>query len=120
MPVDPAEARQRLADLVCAWHDGMRRPLPLATRTAFAWLRASPQPGADPDKARTAARKEYEGGFRPTGERDTSPCLRRAWPDFDALASGGEFEALAQHLLRPLQEALHEKAARNAVAKAAK
>ncbi len=120
LPRDPAEARQRLADLVCAWHDGMRRPLPLATRTAFAWLRASPQPGADPDKARTAARKEYEGGFRPTGERDTSPCLRRAWPDFDALASGGEFEALAQHLLRPLQEALHEKAARNAVAKAAK
>ncbi len=118
LPRDPAEARQRLEDILTAWRDGMGRPLPLAAKTAFALLRASAPTATDPDKARKAARAEYEGGFNRKGERDASPYLQRTWPDFDALWSDGEFPGLAERLLRPLQVAIHEKAGRNSTRRA--
>lgn len=105
-PRDPAEARKRLQEIVEAWHDGMHRPLPLAAKTAFAWLRASFVPQFDEGKARKAARVVYERGFNYEGECAESPYLTRAWPSFDVLWSGGEFAKLADRLLRPLQNAM--------------
>jgi exodeoxyribonuclease V gamma subunit len=89
----------------------MRRPLPLAARTAFAWLRKLP-PGFDvahieaSDDAWSAARIAYEGTSHTDGERDTSAYLCRAWPDFESLSADGEFASLAATLLLPLQRAM--------------
>jgi len=96
----------------------MRSPLPLAPKTAFAWLRAMPEvldDGAGPDaaspeltlhKARNAARKAYEGAYLQQGEVETCAYLQRAYPDFDTLFASGEFAELAESLLRPLQRAI--------------
>ena len=100
-PLAREEAEARLTELLAAWDEGMRRPLPLAVKTALAWLNG----GA------TAARKEYEGdGFKQKGEVDRSDYLRRLWPRFDQLTEGGGFQRLADHLLGPLQQAVHVKA----------
>ncbi|HSO83814.1 exodeoxyribonuclease V subunit gamma [Thiocapsa sp.] len=96
LPVEHAKAH--LTALLAAWQLAMCRPLPLAAKTAFEWLKAG-----DASKARTT----YEGGFMQTGEVATDPYLARAYPDFDALCASGEFAELAESLLRPLYTAMH-------------
>ncbi|PMS32192.1 exodeoxyribonuclease V subunit gamma [Trinickia symbiotica] len=115
-PVAPDEARAHLLALLRAWDEGMRRPLPLAVNTAFAWLgkrrngdgngAREGSPDADETQARDAARAAYEGTSWQPGERDMNAYLCRVYPDFDALAAGGEFEALAVELLQPLHLAI--------------
>ncbi len=109
-PVAPDVARAWLLDLLAAWDEGSRRPLPLAVKTSFAWLRKLPVDfaagaGEIPAEAWDAARTAFEGAARLAGERDTNPYLRRAFPDFDALIAGDEFVALATSLLMPVQRA---------------
>ncbi|WP_260858799.1 exodeoxyribonuclease V subunit gamma [Paraburkholderia sp. BCC1885] len=124
-PLAAEQARAHLLTLLRAWDEGMHRPLPLAVKSAFAWLRK--RPGAldfmDPQDfagaahesaelaaalvdARDAARVTYEGAGRQQGERDTNAYLLRAYPDFGALAASGEFERLAVALLLPLHRAI--------------
>ncbi len=125
-PVALDEAQAWLTQLLSAWQHGMRRPLPLPPKTAFAWLKtaakqspyAEPDLGqtnddgldaahrALPDKAMNAARKVYEGGYQQTGEVDNSVYFQRAFPDFDALVASGEFTKLAELLLHPLLRAM--------------
>ncbi|MFZ4534901.1 exodeoxyribonuclease V subunit gamma [Propionivibrio sp.] len=133
-PMAISEAEAHLKTLLAAWQLGMRRPLPLAAKTAFAWLKVMPapvkvtggtegtanaaerrdgEPAVAPpfpvstlDKAMDAARQAYEGGYRQQGEVDTCAYLQRAYPDFDALFADGEFAELAESLLRPLQRAI--------------
>lgn len=107
-PLTLDEAEAHLATLLRAWHEGMRRPLPLAVRTAFAWLKAA----SDRDKANAMAGAVYHGGYRQSGELETNPYLQRAWPSFDALVESGEFIELAEALLRPLQQAIFAGAAK--------
>ncbi|WP_240161187.1 exodeoxyribonuclease V subunit gamma [Burkholderia sp. Ax-1719] len=109
-PVSPDVARAWLLALMAAWDEGSRRPLPLAVKTAFAWLRKLPvdfaaDTSAIPAEAWDAARTAFEGAVRLPGERDTNPYLRRAFPDFDALIANDEFVALATSLLMPIQRA---------------
>ncbi|GAA5235459.1 exodeoxyribonuclease V subunit gamma [Verticiella sediminum] len=96
-PLPEATARALLRDLLRAWGEGMQRPLPLAVRSAFAWLK-----GHDAAKARA----EYEGGYQHDGER-SDPYLARAYPDYAALTASGEFGELAEALLRPLHRAVY-------------
>ncbi len=96
-PLAPEDARAQLGDLLLAWRDGMRRPLPLAARTAFAWLQ-----GENDDKARA----EYEGGYAQPGEVQTDTYLARAYPDYRRLTASGEFATLAHRLLLPLHLAV--------------
>ncbi|HPI59417.1 exodeoxyribonuclease V subunit gamma [Zoogloea sp.] len=103
-PLDPEHAAAHLDAILQAWQAARSRPLPLAVKTAFAWIKDAP-PGADAAaeaRAAAAARKAYEGDEYTPGERDSSAYLQRAWPDFAAMASGGEFARLAETLLRPL------------------
>jgi len=100
-PLEPDEARAHIDTLLAAWQDGMRRPLPLAIKTAFAWLDGS-----------TSAQSVYEGGYKLTGELESSPYLRRTWPDFETLTRDGEFARLADSLLRPLFTATFVESAR--------
>ena len=136
-PITIGEAQEHLKTILAAWHLGMRRPLPLAAKSAFTWLGTMASPGqidgavdelpveterrkADSEsakltlqsafeKATKATRTTYEGGFKLKGEVETCAYLQRAYPDFDALSASGEFADLAETLLRPLQRAMPAK-----------
>jgi exodeoxyribonuclease V gamma subunit len=91
-------AQDILGNLLLAWYSGMRKPLPVAVKTAFAWLAQT-----DPAKAQVAASKAYEGdGQNTDGERRETPALTRQFPDYAALVAGEEFEGWCETLYRPL------------------
>jgi exodeoxyribonuclease V gamma subunit len=106
-PMASEEVARHWDTLIAAWQQGMTRALPFAVQSAAAWLIAAP-PGADEQKrerAGEAARKAYEDhdpDFMTFGERGRNPYLARAFPDFEALWNGGEFEEWAEALLRPV------------------
>ena len=100
-PMERDRAVRFLGDLLLAWQAGMRQPLPIAVKTAFAWLAQT-----DPLKAEAAARKAYEGdGQTSEGERRESPALSRQFADFDALIADETFSGWCDALYRPLYEA---------------
>ncbi|NWC10681.1 exodeoxyribonuclease V subunit gamma [Pseudomonas agarici] len=100
-PFEAERAEAILGELLLAWRAGMRRPLPVAVKSAFAWLS---QP--DPRKADAAARKVYDGdGINSAGERRESAALARQFADYDALIASEEFEGWCETLYRPLLEA---------------
>ncbi|WP_312600626.1 exodeoxyribonuclease V subunit gamma [Pseudomonas luteola] len=101
-PLETAQAAAALRDLLLAWRRGMCCPLPVAVKTAFAWLNAE----QDPAKAQMAARKSYDGdGVNSLGERAESPALMRQYPDFARLTASEEFEGWCNALYRPMFEA---------------
>ncbi len=107
-PLPPDQARRHLAELLRALDDGLCHPLPLATRTAFAWLKGSGNP--------SAARQTYEGGYNQQGEVETDPYLARVYPDYAALTADGAFTRLAETLYGPLLAALPAATSKQAIA----
>lgn len=100
-PLDPQQAAQRLGELMVARQAGMSAPLPVAPKTAFAWLGQD-----DSDKALAAAARAYEGDERNSGgERDESVALARQFRDFAALTADETFEGWCETLYRPLFDA---------------
>lgn len=100
-PMEEAAALRFLGDLLMAWKTGMRQPLPIAVKTAFAWLGQT-----DAIKADIAARKAYEGdGVTTDGERRESAALARQFADYDALIADENFPGWCDALYRPLLEA---------------
>ena len=100
-PLEQAQAAKLLGYLLLARQTGMCAPLPVAVKTAFAWLAQS-----DPDKALAAAIKQYEGdGRNSAGERSESTALARQFPDFAALSASEEFEGWCESLYRPMFDA---------------
>ncbi|WP_240636175.1 exodeoxyribonuclease V subunit gamma [Caldimonas tepidiphila] len=119
-PRDCDDVRHLIEDIIDAWQEGMTRPLPLAVKTAFAWLQDTQvkEPGKESKKGaqkkdstpKNTAPKVYEGdGYEQPGEVESCPYLRRVWPDYAALSTGGEFQRLAQRLLLPLYKATSAK-----------
>ncbi|MCD2448989.1 exodeoxyribonuclease V subunit gamma [Methylicorpusculum oleiharenae] len=78
-PLPQADALELLKTLAEAWYQGMQAPLPVACRTAFAWL------GAPPVSAMAAAQEQYDGGDWKPGEVDFDPYLARFFPTFISL-----------------------------------
>ncbi|MCY1179965.1 RecBCD enzyme subunit RecC [compost metagenome] len=100
-PIAQATAEEALGNLLLARQAGMGAPLPVAVKSAFAWLGQS-----DPQKARAAACKAYEGdGQTSEGERRESTALARQFPDFASLVESEEFEGWCEALYRPLFQA---------------
>ncbi|ROL89191.1 exodeoxyribonuclease V subunit gamma [Pseudomonas protegens] len=100
-PLEQDQARAILGNLLLAWQSGMRQPLPVAVKTAFAWLGQT-----DPDKAAAAARKTYDGdGQNSEGERRENPALARQFADYNALIADETFSGWAETLYRPLLDA---------------
>lgn len=100
-PMEKDLASRALGDLLMAWKTGMRKPLPIAVKTAFAWLTQT-----DPGKADAAARKAYEGdGLTTDGERRESPALARQFADYDALIADETFPDWCNALYKPMLEA---------------
>jgi exodeoxyribonuclease V gamma subunit len=79
------EAATRLDNLLDALRQGMQAPLPIARKSAFAWLTTT---GIDRDPARAAATC-YDGNDYAAGERAQDPCLARAWPRFNDMHRAG-------------------------------
>ena len=129
-PLEPAVAEAAWQALADALAGAMLEPLPFAVRTGQAWVGGGGQVGEDAshppgDAVADEARRVYEGSgtgrlAREAGERESSPALARAFPDFDALWSAGRFDEWAQRLLGPLNAAIHRapKGARAAGARA--
>ncbi|MDZ5456039.1 exodeoxyribonuclease V subunit gamma [Azohydromonas lata] len=93
-PLPQAEAAETLRVLLSLWRLGMQAPLPLACRTALAFVAEN-----KPDKAAEV----YEGGgFSPVAPEGHEPCLARLYPDFETLAQDGRFADLAPQLYGPL------------------
>jgi exodeoxyribonuclease V gamma subunit len=100
-PIEQPRAAGLLGDLLLARQAGMCAPLPVAVKTAFAWLAQS-----DPDKALAIAAKAYEGdGQNSFGERSESTALARQFSDFAALTASEEFEGWCEALYRPMFDA---------------
>jgi len=78
-PVTQAEALEQLKTVLDAWYRGMQAPLPVACKTAFAWL------DAEPDKALHAVQSRYEGDDWTKGEVDYDVYLARFFPSFASL-----------------------------------
>ncbi|MEJ8824308.1 exodeoxyribonuclease V subunit gamma [Variovorax humicola] len=118
LPLGIGAAREYWLELLEAWQQGLRQPLPLALRTAFAWLDGGGKQAETPDpRAEKDARKCY--GDPPTGaagEAQFSAYLLRAFPDFDALWSRGEFARWTLALLKPLSDAVGKAAPKAAKA----
>ena len=101
-PLPADDARRMLTDWLAGWREGMRRPLPVASNTAFAWLAAK----GNKDKA---AAQAYDGDdFNGGGEAKQSPTLARAYPNFDALTQTGEFGVWVCRLYAPLYQQMTE------------
>ena len=87
-----------------AWRLGNQQPLPVAPKTAWAWLKhgGSPTAGLLSDAGR-AARQCYESDSRfAKGEARGDAALSRAFADFDALWAGGAFAHWVDALYAPL------------------
>ncbi len=91
-PPDADTARTVLVALLQVWREGMLSPLPLAPKTALAWLA-----GRTPQMLRSV----YEGGRADRGEGQEA-CLARLYPNLDALLTDGDFELLAERVYGPL------------------
>jgi len=78
-PIEPDVALAQLASLIQAWHLGMQEPLPIACKTAFAWLAAAPE------KALDTAQAQYQGDDWNNGEVDYDAYLARFFPTFAGL-----------------------------------
>ena len=92
MPLSARHAQALLSDLVAVYLQAWQQPLPLACKTACAWLMATHFPSeklkTDEEvkaKAYGEARQAFEGGYNGQGERDASTCLQRAFPEFESI-----------------------------------
>ena len=97
-PLPQPEAHAHLQNLLTAWRQGLQAPLPLACRTAFAWLNATEE------KALETAQIHYDGDDWNNGEVDYDPYLARFFPNFASLHQTGQadFESWADKLYRPI------------------
>ena len=88
--LEQGKASGTLKQWLEAYVAGMQAPLPVAIKTASAWLGAADK---GEDKALQAARKVYEGdGFNSTGEMQQSASLARHFASFDALLADAAFQ----------------------------
>jgi exodeoxyribonuclease V gamma subunit len=102
LPLPAEECAGHLRQLVDAWREGQRRPLPAACQAAFAWLEAE-DAGKDPEDPATRA---YEGGEHHAGDLGRSPYHARFYPTADALFRAGGFLEWIEVLYRPLYAAV--------------
>lgn len=103
-PIESGAARRQLSMLIAAYHAGMTAPLPVAAKTAFAWLSAPP---AQADAKAVAC---YEGSEWRGGEVDYDRYLQRFFPSFAELNADDYhpgFKDWAETLYRPVIDAIH-------------
>lgn len=90
------EARSTLSTLLHCWREGQDAPLPVAPRTALAWLEGKGDP-------REPAARAYEGDDHNAFGEVEETCLARCFADFDELSQDGRFEIYAHRIYGPLE-----------------
>lgn len=98
-PIEQSMSLSLLQTLVDAYCFGLTTPLPIASKTAFAWL------GASPDKAQDKARLTYEGDGWNFGEVNYDAYLNRLFPTFAHMNTSADkhgFDYWANALYRPV------------------
>lgn len=100
LPAVPArQAMAWLEDLIQAWHYGMSQPLPVACKSAFAFLSCD----GEAETALTTAATIYQGGPNRVGELEQDAYLARAFPRFEQmLAPALGFDYWCGQLYLPL------------------
>lgn len=101
-PLEREAAQRTLRQWLEGWRAGLEAPLPVALKTAVAWLSSGGDGAEDEAKAEEAARKTYEGDYNHRGEVQGSASLARQYPDFAALVADGEFYAWSHDLYQSL------------------
>jgi len=96
LPRDRAETQ--LGSLLEGFVAGLSGPLPLACKTAFAWL------GADAGERQADPGRVYEGAQFSSAERDEHPGYSRFWPDYQRLRNDEQFQPRIDQLYRPIFE----------------
>mgnify|MGYP000935769160 CR=1 FL=1 len=104
-PLDPAQAREHLADLVRIYLEGQRHPLPLFPKTSFGYAQALRKSG-NPAQALKTARSQFEDNRNNPGEGSDRNVLR-VFARADVIFDAG-FAALATRVFDPLLAALDE------------
>jgi exodeoxyribonuclease V gamma subunit len=101
-PLDHAQASELLNALLDAWKHGMQQPLPIARRTAYAWLltERSERTKREPADVAEQCYEGSEGYSAQQGEMHREPCLARTWKRFSLLHADGFEHWLS--LYRPL------------------
>ena len=99
-PLSPDGAKAQLHHLVDAYVQAWQAPLPVARKTACAFLNA--QRSQDPHPL-LAARSTFEGGHMQSGEYPESTTLQRVFNSFDDLAP--HLSAWAERLYGPMVDA---------------
>lgn len=95
-----AQAIAQLEDWIGAWKQGLMRPLPVAFKSAMAYLQAAN--GSNVADPLLAARKTYESSnANAAAEVDESPAFLRSYPHFDEMT---DFASWAQRLYGGLQQ----------------
>ena len=103
LPLEQERAERIVNDWLLGYLQGLRRPLPVAVETAFAWLTEGKE-----EKRLGAAKLCFEGNDFSRGEVDGSPALQRSYPDFASLQASDEFIGWAQSLYQPLAQAIED------------
>jgi exodeoxyribonuclease V gamma subunit len=101
-PLGQAEASGHLQTLLYAVYQGMRNPLPVACKTAFAWLAARKDRSGKETKEAQAC---YEGSDWKDGEVAYDPYLARFFPTFEELRQADSdigFEFWTETLYGPI------------------
>ena len=106
-PLERDDAVMGLNALLSCLREGMRKPLPIARKTAFAWL----DEVEHPDKARKQAQLAYDGSGHHShkGEVGEDAYLARAWPRFDVIEAAGFHHWLA--LYQPMMTLISKEVA---------
>jgi exodeoxyribonuclease V gamma subunit len=108
-PLSATQAQAHLDDLHEVYAQAWAQPLPLACKTACAWLRTQAfppeknSPAQTAQQAQAAARVAFEGGFG-VGEVQQSPYLQRAFAQFDDVWPA--MQTWAERVYGPLLQAV--------------
>lgn len=106
-PLPAERARSLLSMMAGAFAEALRAPLPVALKTALAWLVESGEEPQGPPP--TGVASAYDGNsFTGGGEVTESGALARCWPRFADLW-GEPFRHWAGQLYRPFLEALENR-----------
>jgi exodeoxyribonuclease V gamma subunit len=113
------QAQTYVAYLLDCWNTALCAPLPAPPKTALTWLKTHAKavskgknPGICEEEADAAAQAAYDGNEHNRGERDFSPEMQRAWPDYEALVRNEDFLKYAEKLFAPLLAAIRPESRR--------
>ncbi|MDP4535863.1 exodeoxyribonuclease V subunit gamma [Alkalimonas collagenimarina] len=109
-PVAAEQADTCLMTLLYWYQLALRRPLPIACKTALALL-TSDKPEVDASK--TYEGSDFVGDFAMTAEASDYPLLQRFWPDYASLQIEDEFHTLVTELYQPLVASLGREGGRS-------